>query len=64
MAGMPTVRYGLAAAVENGKLYAAGGYSSDVLNTVEVYDPSINAWNTAAPLLRDNIGWLLQRPMA
>jgi N-acetylneuraminic acid mutarotase len=51
---MPTARYGLAASVLNGALYAVGGcaqYCNDYLpslNTVEAYDPSTNSWQTKA----------------
>ena len=50
---MPTIRYGLASAVVNGKIYAIGGYGKipgtntfGYLNTVEVYDPATDTWET------------------
>ena len=45
---MPTVRCCMAIGVVNGKIYVAGGYdgTSASLNSVEVYDPSSNAWTT------------------
>ncbi len=59
-APMPTARSSLAAAAVSGKVYAIGGLSSasSSLNTVEVYDPSTNAWSTAAsmPTARDALG--------
>lgn len=49
--GMPTPRYGVAAAEINGKLYVVGGsLNSEVLNTLEVYDPGTNAWTTKRPM--------------
>jgi len=53
LASMPTPREGLTAVVLDGKIYAIGGkqqgYSS--LNVVEIYDPLINEWFTAPPLM-------------
>ena len=48
-ASLPTARQLLAAAVVNGKIYAIGGFNSfsNIVNTVEVYDPSSNSWSTA-----------------
>jgi N-acetylneuraminic acid mutarotase len=31
-------------------LYVIGGYAGDKLNSVEVYDPETNRWQTRAPL--------------
>merc|ERR1712091_667191 len=55
VAPMPTARDGLAAGVVDGKLYALGGASNDgelapLLDTVEVYDPAANTWDTVAPM--------------
>jgi len=49
---MPTARNGLAAAAVNGKIYAMGGRDGNngALYTVEVYDPNINSWSTAASM--------------
>jgi N-acetylneuraminic acid mutarotase len=57
---MPTARIGLAAGVINGRLYAVGGccdYNFNVLNTVEAYNPSTNAWATKAsmPTAREDL---------
>jgi len=48
-ASLPTARQLLAAAVVNGKIYAISGFNSfsNIVNTVEVYDPSSNSWSTA-----------------
>jgi N-acetylneuraminic acid mutarotase len=52
LADMPTPRYGLAAGVVNGKIYAIGGNSNDSieLNVTEEYNPDTNAWVTKAPM--------------
>ncbi|OGS33832.1 MAG: hypothetical protein A2293_10090, partial [Elusimicrobia bacterium RIFOXYB2_FULL_49_7] len=54
-AAMPTARWGLSAAVVNGKIYAIGGYET---NKVEEYDPNTNSWTTKAnmPTQRRGIG--------
>jgi N-acetylneuraminic acid mutarotase len=55
-ASMPTPRWDLAVVAVNGKIYAIGGGGNNsnnyngLVNTVEVYDPSTNAWSTAAPI--------------
>ena len=49
-APMPTARQFLGAGVVNGKLYAVGGYTGGVLDTVEAYDPATNAWRTRASM--------------
>jgi N-acetylneuraminic acid mutarotase len=57
-APMPTGRALLGVGVVNGILYAVGGFngpvfpfpSSNVLNSVEAYDPSTNTWTTKAPM--------------
>lgn len=54
-------RYGLAAVVLGGKIYALGGTdsrstdsrggsSTNCLNTVEAYDPSSNSWSIIKPM--------------
>ncbi|MEK7397919.1 MAG: IPT/TIG domain-containing protein, partial [Candidatus Poribacteria bacterium] len=45
-ADMPTPRFGLSSSVVNGKIYAIGGYLSDLtgMGTVESYDPATNMW--------------------
>ncbi|HJT22946.1 MAG TPA: kelch repeat-containing protein, partial [bacterium] len=51
LAPMPTGRQELAAGVDNGILYAVGGYgNSGILNTVEAYDPATNSWSTKVPM--------------
>ncbi len=50
-APMPTARYGLAAGVVNGILYAHGGASStSIVNTLEAYDPATSTWTTKAAM--------------
>jgi hypothetical protein len=46
---MSRARYGLAAGVVNGVLYAVGGPGSTG-QLVEAYDPSTNTWTTKAPM--------------
>ncbi|HEY5096254.1 MAG TPA: kelch repeat-containing protein [Candidatus Eremiobacteraceae bacterium] len=53
-ASMPTARFGLAAGVVKGILYAVGG-ANDIngggtLNTVEAYDSATNTWTTKASM--------------
>jgi len=53
MKPMPTGRQALAAATVDGKIYAIGGLdfiSGNLLNTVEVYDPSSNSWSNATSM--------------
>lgn len=57
-APMPTPRWGLGAAVLNGQIYAIGGRallnlaSADASTaTVEIYDPSADAWSSGPPLV-------------
>jgi N-acetylneuraminic acid mutarotase len=52
VAGMPTARSGLAAAVgADGRIYAIGGTSAaGPLATVEAYSPATNSWATAASI--------------
>lgn len=48
---MQQARFLLAAGVDNGILYAVGGwYNAQVLTTVEGYDPVSNTWSTKAPM--------------
>lgn len=49
---MPTARGDLAVVWAAGRLYAIGGYSEDLgsLDRVEVYDPAVGGWTTAASL--------------
>ena len=55
-APMPTARWGLAAGVVGGKLYAVGGagtvggVDNQPLDTVEVYDPDKDSWTALDPL--------------
>ena len=49
-ADMPTARAGAASAVSNGLIYVFGGWpigniTSQALDTVEVYDPSVDSWS-------------------
>ena len=47
LTSMPTKRSGLTSAVVDGKIYCIGGYDDIYyLNTVEVYDPETNSWET------------------
>ena len=52
VASMPTARSSLAAGVVAGKLYALGGFDSDInaFDTVEVYDPATDTWAAVAPM--------------
>jgi len=65
-APLPTARAKLSAAEVNGKIYVFGGATSwnintslwaDALNTVEIYDPSMNTWTTgtAMPTARNGL---------
>ena len=48
---MPTARTWISAAVQGGRLYVFGGLSSTTkLNTVERYDPALNAWEARAAM--------------
>ena len=47
---MPTLRYGHAAAVANGKIYVIGGDNGSFLGTVEVNDPDTDTWSNGASL--------------
>jgi len=51
-APMNTARFEHAAAVLGNRIYVAGGYDSawNELSSVEVYDPALDTWTTAAPL--------------
>lgn len=50
LAEMPTARFGLAAALYDGKIYAIGGESSvGVTGANEQYDPATNSWIALAP---------------
>ena len=51
VAPMGQARFTHAAAVLDGKLYAAGGYDDEGwLSSVERYDPAANAWEAVAPM--------------
>ena len=50
IAPMGSKRYGLAAAVVGGLLYALGGYDGSSLSSCEVYDPASNSWRAIAPM--------------
>jgi len=48
---LPSARHGTAAAVVDGVLYAAGGYSgSATLTTTDAFTPASGAWTMVAPL--------------
>jgi hypothetical protein len=47
---MPTARTTGATAVVNNILYAIGGSASNILSTVEAYDPSTDTWSTKASM--------------
>ena len=49
---MPTARYGLAANIVEGKIYAIGGWGwgSGYLTTVEEYDPATDTWKSKRPM--------------
>jgi RNA polymerase sigma factor (sigma-70 family) len=53
-ADMPTSRYWLSASAVNGKIYAIGGLTVDMvaLSTVEEYDPAIDKWTRKTDLPR------------
>ena len=57
---MPTVRGGLSTSVVNGKIYAIGGFAgtnaSDILATVEVYDPVTDTWIHKSDMLTPRFG--------
>lgn len=65
-ADMPTARFGLAAGVLNGQLYALGGVAAECppgpvcsagpLRTVEAYDPSFNTWSSKPDMLTGREG--------
>ena len=48
---MPTPRTDFTGAVLNGSVYVIGGFDSEgaTKDTVEVYDPKTDKWNTASP---------------
>lgn len=50
-ADMPTPRTDFTGAVLNGSVYVIGGFDSEgaTKDTVEVYDPKTDKWNTASP---------------
>jgi N-acetylneuraminic acid mutarotase len=52
LAAMPSSRQELATAVLNGEIYAIAGYDTSGMstNTVEVYNPTTDAWRSAASL--------------
>jgi len=52
LADMPTPRTEVTAAVVDGKIYVIGGFdrSGRTLNTVEIYDPQMNAWQVGPSL--------------
>ena len=58
-APMPTARWGLAAGVVNGILYAVGGDPNfgPLLNTVEAYDTETDTWTakSSMPTARSNL---------
>lgn len=59
-ASMPTARRDHGVAVDtSGKIYVVGGYNGSFLNTLEVYDPSIDTWTTkaSAPVGRNIMGF-------
>ncbi len=50
---MPTRRWDLSTCVVDGKIYAIGGasgYASEVLRTVEEYDPATDTWTTKSEM--------------
>lgn len=51
-ASLPTSARGLAAVGLNGKVYVVGGVdtSSNILSTLQIYDPSTNTWVTGAAM--------------
>ena len=54
---MPTARYAMASAVVNGNIYVIGGWGNNkYLNTVEMYDPRRDRWETKASISQGNLG--------
>lgn len=53
-APIPTARMGACSVVFEDKIYVFGGETATgkIVNTVEVYDPAINQWDTSFPALR------------
>lgn len=51
-APMPTARFGMGAAVTQGRIHVVGGHQKDVgvLTAHEVYEPATNTWSQAAPM--------------
>ena len=48
---MPTTRSGIGAAAVQGKLYVFGGEATEgTFEENEVYDPTLNQWETAPPM--------------
>ncbi|MGO8805694.1 MAG: Kelch repeat-containing protein [Candidatus Bathyarchaeia archaeon] len=51
LASMPTARGGLGVAVDNGKIYAIGGFNGNLpLGTNEEYTPALNSWTTMSSM--------------
>jgi len=53
---MPTARYAMASAVVNGNIYVIGGWGNGFLETVEMYDPRPDKWETKASISQGNLG--------
>ncbi|MHC4074694.1 MAG: Kelch repeat-containing protein [Planctomycetota bacterium] len=49
-ADMPTARFGLSTSVVDAKIYAIGGSGTQVLRTVEEYDPATDTWTRRADM--------------